>query len=153
MPQKIWIILFFVTSLISCADEEDKTSNIPQSAVSIDISYKNEPEFDNPYYYKKYYTGKNAEQAGYAGVLAITLYNSNGLVTLYAYDLCCPYEAPLKNELEVVEDNWTLKCPKCKSDYSLLNEGRPKSGPAADAGKRLRGYAVYKDAVFYRIRN
>jgi|GEM_PF-2029140 len=150
-------LLLFISVLIfiSCAKEENRDSDIPYAQVEIDINYKTEHQFDNAYYYKQYYTGKNTSAAGYVGVLAISLYsnNTNGTLILKAFELCCPYEAPLKNELNVVVDNWTLKCPKCNSQYSLIDDGRAKSGPAVADGKRLKSYAVYKGDVFYRIRN
>jgi len=144
--------LFFLSS---CGKEEREDNMIPNSPVEININFKNEPQFDNPYHYKKYYTGKdNIKSAGYVGVLAISLINPmNGGIYVAAYDLCCPFEAPAKNELQVVESSWTMKCPKCGSHYSLIDGGRAVSGVASDYAKRLRAYPVYKDDPFYRIRN
>lgn len=152
-PYLLFLLFSVSFFMSSCAKEEDRNNDIPQSRVEIDINFITEHQFDNPYYYKKYYTGQNAPSAGYIGVLAISLHDTNGSVTLRAFELCCPYEAPIRNELNIIEDNWTLQCPKCNSQYSLIDEGRPTSGPASTEGKRLRRYNVYKDAVFYRIRN
>jgi len=119
--------------------------------VYIDINYKTEPAFDNPFHYKKYYTGKdNIRAAGYVGILAICLYNSNGAIDVFAYELCCPHEAPQKNELQLKSDNWTLECPKCKSIFSLINGGKVVSGASTH---NLKRYAVRKNDVFYQIRN
>lgn len=150
-----WFCFMMLITLASCAKEESRENSIPYAAVEIDINYKNEYQFDNPYYYKQYYPGKdNIKSAGYVGVFAISLINPlNGSIYVAAFDLCCPYEAPARNELQLVKSSWTLKCPKCGSHYSLIDAGRAVSGVASDDSKKLKMYGVYKDEVFYRIRN
>lgn len=155
--QNTFILFLAIVLFSSCAKEEGYNNDVPYARVVIDISYKNETKFDNAYYYKKYYSGQNeVVYGGYVGVLAISLPDpSSGMTILRAYDLCCPYEGSQKNELKVNESNWTLQCPKCKSAFSLMysDDGRAVSAPASTSDKRLKRYSVYKDDVFYKIRN
>ncbi|MEN9918796.1 MAG: hypothetical protein RL662_1232 [Bacteroidota bacterium] len=145
--------LFFLSSLFilvsGCVKEEDTTSKVPYARVEIDINTTIENKFDNPYHHQKYYQNQaGVRYAGYGGVIVTSNADASWL---YAYDLCCPYEAPLKNELEVVGVGLKLRCPNCKSEYAIDNgTGRVVSGVATE---RLKRYIVLKDGSFYRIRN
>nr|WP_297169392.1 Rieske 2Fe-2S domain-containing protein [uncultured Dysgonomonas sp.] len=141
------IVAFFLLS--ACAKEENRDSTIPTRQVLIDINITLEHQFLNSYYYKKYYNNTGTvKYAGYAGVLAIS---NDEASWIYAYDLCCPHESPLINEIEVLKNQLQAQCPKCKSIYQIADgTGRVTSGPSKE---RLRSYRVMKDGNFFRIRN
>lgn len=144
-----YIFIITVISLLSaCAKEESQNSTVPTKLVEININITLEHQFQNPFYSKKYYNNTGTvKYAGYGGVLAI----SNAEVSwIYAYDLCCPHEAPLINEIEVIS-SLQAQCPKCKSIYQIADgTGRVTSGPSTE---RLRSYRIMKDGSFFRIRN
>jgi len=151
MKTYIFILFCIAILFLSCAKEENSSGNIPEMPVLIDINYKTEPNFDKAFYYKSYYTGKNnIAAAGYIGVFVISLYDSSGAISVYPFELCCPNEAPQKNELKLVTNNWRLRCPKCGSEFSLMDNGKSVSGPYKGY---LKKYRVRKNDVFYTIRN
>lgn len=137
------IILFCGVLLMSCGKEETLSSSIPYAAVAIDIQTQIEHEFNNPYHTKEYHTGVS----GYGGVIAISNFDAS---YIYAFDLCCPHEAPTKNIL-IKKNSLELECPKCKSVYSISDgSGRVVSGVSTE---RLRSYRVMRDGYYFRIRN
>lgn len=130
--------------LTSCAKEETRTSTIPYALVQIDIQTQIEHGFNNPYHTKEYHTNG---VSGYAGVIAISNLDASNI---YAFDLCCPHEAPTKNVL-TKKNSLELECLKCKSVYSIADgSGRVVSGVSTE---RLRSYRVIRDGYYYRIRN
>lgn len=144
-----YIFIITVISLLSaCAKEESQNSTVPTKLVEININITLEHQFQNPFYSKKYYNNTGTvKYAGYGGVLAISNAEASWI---YAYDLCCPHEAPLINEIEVIS-SLQAQCPKCKSIYQIADgTGRVTSGPSTE---RLRSYRVIKDGSFFRIRN
>lgn len=144
-----YIFIITVISLLSaCAKEEGRDSTIPTRLVEVNINITLEHQFQNPFYSKKYYNNTGTvKYAGYGGVLAISNAEASWI---YAYDLCCPHEAPLINEIEVIS-SLQAQCPKCKSIYQIADgTGRVTSGPSTE---RLRSYRVMKDGSFFRIRN
>lgn len=144
-----YIFIITVISLLSaCAKEERQNSTVPTKLVEININITLEHQFQNPFYSKKYYNNTGTvKYAGYGGVLAISNAEASWI---YAYDLCCPHEAPLINEIEVIS-SLQAQCPKCKSIYQIADgTGRVTSGPSTE---RLRSYRVMKDGSFFRIRN
>ena len=144
-----YIFIITVISLLSaCAKEESQNSTVPTKLVEININITLEHQFQNPFYSKKYYNNTGTvKYAGYGGVLAISNAEASWI---YAYDLCCPHEAPLINEIEVIS-SLQAQCPKCKSIYQIADgTGRVTSGPSTE---RLRSYRIMKDGSFFRIRN
>lgn len=146
----IAIILFLTVS--SCAKDETVNSSIPYAKVDIKINLILDNVFDNALQYKKYYPNKDGyAYVGYMGVVAI----SNAIPdNIYAYDLCCPYEAPRKVEIGI-ESAFKAKCPKCGSIFLLQNGGVAESGPAKESveTRRLKNYLVSKGDNYYRIFN
>lgn len=145
---KYIFIITIITVLSACAKEESRDSTIPTKLVEININITLEHQFQNPFYSRKYYNNTGTvKYAGYAGVLAISNAEASWI---YAYDLCCPHEAPLINEIQVISA-LQAQCPKCKSIYQIADgTGRVTSGPSTE---RLRSYRVMKDGSFFRIRN
>lgn len=142
------LIITIISLLSACAKEESRNNPVPISLVEVNINITLEHQFQNPYHTQKYYNNTGTvKYAGYAGVLAISNAEASWI---YAYDLCCPYEAPLVNEIEVISA-LQAQCPKCKSVYQIADgTGRATSGPS---NERLRSYRVIKDGSFFRIRN
>jgi len=134
-------IYALLTIITSCSKEDDWSSSVPYASVNISIQTQIENEFNNPLYSKQY------PNQGYAGVIVITNESASGI---YAYDLCCPHEAPQKNIL-VMDGSISVKCPKCNSKYSLTSGGQVESGPSTERLKEYRN--VRKNGSFYRIWN
>lgn len=135
------IVLFVLLIVWGCAKEEDLTTTVPYASVNIVINTISDNAFETPYHHKLY------NNEGYAGVIVIS--NTDASM-LYAFDLCCPYEAPSKNKLNV-KNAIQLECPSCKTVYNLDDGlGRPDSGPG---NKRLKRYYGSKDGKTYRFRN
>lgn len=141
-------VLITIVIFSSCAKEESRDSTIPTRQVLIDINIILENKFQNPFYSKPYYNNTGTvKYAGYAGVLAISNAEASWI---YAYDLCCPHEAPLIDEIEVIS-SLQAQCPKCKTVYQIADgTGKATSGPGTE---RLKSYRVMKDGSFFRIRN
>lgn len=138
------IIAFFLLS--ACAKEENRDSSIPYAKVEINIETKIENEFDNPFHFKIY------PNAGYGGVVAIS---SNlldfSVMNIFAYDMCCPYESPIKNQIQVLGNRLHAQCPKCKTVYDIAEgTGKAISGPGTE---RLKSYRVIKQNSRFEIRN
>lgn len=143
------IFLTFILFLYSCAKEESELSSVPDRRVEININTRIDNNFDNPFTSKKYYSGTNGIlYAGYGGVLIISNADASWL---YAYDLCCPKEVPFINELKVMDNLIQAKCPKCGSVYNIGNgTGKVESKPSEEG---LKKYAVFKDGIYFRVRN
>ena len=143
---KIKLFIFSICLVfISCAKEENTTTNIPYAQVEIDIQTQLKNEFLNSYHHETFESGN---KTGYAGVVAISNADAS---TIYAFDLCCPYEAPEKNKIVIKQGSPTGKCPKCNSVFNLADgSGSVVSGVATT---RLKGYRTMRDGNYYRIRN
>lgn len=138
-----YIVGFIIVVFFSaCAQEENRNSSVPFARVEIDIQTQIENEFNNPFYSKKY------ANWGYAGVIAISNAEASWI---YAYDMCCPREVPLKNEVEVLSNRLHAQCPKCKTVYNIADgTGKVISGPGSE---RLKTYRVIREGYLFRIRN
>ena len=145
MLRKIFYIIPLITvTLLGCAKEENLSSKIPFALVQIDIQTQVENNFNNPYYSKTY---TEAGTSGYAGVIAIA---NESASYIYAFDLCCPYEAPEKNIVNKI-NSIQVQCPKCGTIYNISNgTGNVQSGVGTE---KLKAYRVIKDGYYYRIRN
>lgn len=134
------VIILSLILFAACGKEEDKDSSIPERRVVIDINITLEHQFVKNYHTKTY------PNNGYGGVLVV----SDALTNIYAYDLCCPYEAPLINVIKVIND-LQAQCPKCKTIYNIADgTGRKESGIS---NEHLKRYKVYHDGDWFRIRN
>ncbi|PXV62086.1 hypothetical protein CLV62_12241 [Dysgonomonas alginatilytica] len=139
--------LITIVLLSACAKEENQNNTIPYASVIIDIQTQIENEFNNPFYSKSY------PNAGYGGVIAIS---SNlldlSVMNIFAYDMCCPYEAPQKNKIQQILDNRLhAQCPKCKTVYNIANgTGKVISGPGTQS---LKSYRVMREGYLFRVRN
>lgn len=140
----IYIIPIITTMLLSCAKEENLSSSIPFALVKIDIQTQVENDFNNPYYSKIY---TEAGYTGYAGVIAIANEDAS---YIYAFDMCCPYEAPEKNTVKKI-NTLQVQCPKCLTIYNIANgTGKVQSGHGTE---KLKPYRAIKEGYYYRIRN
>lgn len=142
--------------LSACAKEENKVSSVPFGKVDFSIETLIEHEFNNSFYWKKY------TNMGYAGVIVISSNLQDvSVMNIYAYDLCCPYEAPIKNEIQVLSNRLHAQCPKCKTVYHIADgTGRVipfKDGAgqiiSAPGTERLKRYNVMREGTRFRIRN
>lgn len=140
----IYILPLLAIFFLGCAKEENLSSSIPFALVQIDIQTQVENEFDNPYYSKMY------TEPGYTGYGGVIVISNETASYLYAFDMCCPYEAPEKNVVQKI-NSLQVQCPKCKTIYTISNgTGKVESGPG---NEKLKAYRVYIDGNYYRIRN
>lgn len=138
------LFLFSIFILTACGKEESYTSSVPNRQVDILINTTIEHEFNNAFYSKEY------PSQGYAGVIVISYNDYNSNLSLAAFDLCCPYEAPGKNTLSQI-NKLQVQCPNCKSIFNIGDgTGRCQSGPGTE---RLKSYYVSKNGTSYRISN
>lgn len=144
IKQFIFIATLTLITFAGCAKEESLTSSIPAALVQIDIQTQLENNFNNPYTTKTY---TQTGYTGYGGVIAISNADASWI---YAFDMCCPYEAPEKNSV-VVYNSLQVQCPKCKTIYNIANgSGKVESGIGSE---KLKSYHVIRDGYYYRIRN
>ncbi len=136
------LISIFICNIVSCI-QEPENSNIPNSNVNfyIDVSLSGSDNSlaDGLLGNSKIYTKTNPSELspngsyGYSGVVVVRAYDNN----LYAFDICCPYEADRSITLE--KDGYFLKCPKCGSTFEIGNgTGVPNSGPATQQLKKYQ---------------
>lgn len=141
----------------SCGDEEADYT-IPWSEVNFQINLNSlDKDLNAGGAWKIFTTPRLASDiCGYSGLLVLNsglLYEDNYTSILYAYDICCPYEKVRSTVVAPSEDGITAQCPKCKTVYQLLNNGRVQSGVGSE---RLQPYRVYFDRNspgIYRILN
>lgn len=61
----------------------------------------------------------------------------------HAFDLACPVENSKDYAVHVEDNGVTIKCDNCGSEFSLIQNGIPLQGPAAEKLLTLRRYNVY----------
>ena len=136
------IILVCTIFILNGCIVEPENSNIPNSRVNfyIDASISGTDNhladglLGNTRIYTQTEPSKLSPNGsyGYSGVVVVRAYDNN----LYAFDICCTYEANKNIALE--DDGFFLKCPKCGSVFEIGNgTGYVNSGPAT---KKLKKY-------------
>lgn len=137
--------------LTTCVDESEKLT-IPFAAVSFEVhrgSY--DVELRNPLAHKIFTDPDRrlvTDRFGYAGLLVVADITGQ---TLFAYDLCCPYEDS-KNIKVLPGNDGKAECPSCGSVFvTMYGQGSVVSGPAKQSLQRYQVIPVYQDV--YRIVN
>ncbi|MDL2243420.1 hypothetical protein LJB84_01060 [Bacteroidales bacterium OttesenSCG-928-J19] len=152
--KKVIVLLFLAVAALAC-DKELYTS-IPDSLVSFTVHLGDIDADLNTGTAYKTFKSKRAEtdRIGYGGLLVVSSPGSHlNNVTLYAYDLACPYE--VRREIRVNPVNMsgsgkvptaiTAVCPECGSEFDISNgTGQPMKGSKAKYG--LKVYHVAKQA-------
>lgn len=142
------IITIFSFLLFGCTPEPEN-SNIPNSRVNfyIDVSISGVDNHlaDGLLGNSKIYTKNNPSKLspngsyGYGGVVVVRAYDNN----LYAFDICCTYEA--NRDIILEDDGFFLKCPKCNSIFEIGNgTGYVNQGPAL---QRLKKYKLTQNST------
>ncbi len=142
-------ILLLLTVVLTACNNVVENTNIPYSRVSflIDVSPTGadkelrEGLMGNC----KVYNGKSPAVLspgigayGYSGVVVTRATDDK----LYAFDMCCPYEA--KKDIVLKADGFFMNCPVCGSQFSIGNgSGYVNKGPAAQP---LKTYHVYRSS-------
>lgn len=141
MKLKAFILTSIIFFLGGCMPEPENT-NIPNARVSfyLDVSISGvdyhlaDGLLGNSIIYTKYSPSQLSPNGsyGYSGVVVVRAYDNN----LYAFDICCTYEADRDVTLE--DDGFFLTCPQCGSVFEIGNgTGFVNSGPAT---QRLKKY-------------
>lgn len=141
MRLKAFILTSIIFFLGGCMPEPENT-NIPNARVSfyLDVSISGVDNhladglLGNSRIYTKYSPSQLSPNGsyGYSGVVVVRAYDNN----LYAFDICCTYEADRDVTLE--DDGFFLTCPQCGSVFEIGNgTGFVNSGPAT---QRLKKY-------------
>lgn len=134
------IVLCLVVLLAMSCNKVD-VSNIPYAPVylELDLTFKDKDLVGSLNF--KEITSANGQnygtQLGYAGVLVVSGFDSNGNTKYYAYDLCCPHEAQRTVTVKADNTGWA-KCPKCDTKYEIAyGTGTPSEGPSEFALTRF----------------
>ncbi|MBK5720277.1 hypothetical protein JGH11_05275 [Dysgonomonas sp. Marseille-P4677] len=94
------------------------------------------------------------ESVGYSGLLVVSnIIQENGVVSLSAFDLCCPNEKMRDIVVVPSSSDGTATCTKCKSIFDLYSGlGNVKSGPSKTGLQRYTVQSEGNGTVFYIIR-
>lgn len=155
MKIKILILTSIILFFYGCIPEPENT-NIPNARVSfyldVSISGVDYQLADGSLGISKIYTKYNPSQLspngsyGYSGVVVVRAYDNN----IYAFDICCTYEADRDVALE--DDGFFLTCPQCGSVFEIGNgTGFVNSGPATQRLKKY--YTTQNSSQKIRIYN
>ena len=155
MKLKTLIIIGIIFILTGCIIEPEN-SNIPNARVNfyIDTSISGVDHHlaDGLLGNSRIYTKEEPSQLspngsyGYSGVVVVRAYDNY----LYAFDICCPYEA--NKDIALEDDGFFLNCPKCGSVFEIGNgTGYVNSGPATQRLKKY--YTTQNSSQKIRIYN
>lgn len=94
------------------------------------------------------------ESVGYSGLIVVSnIIQENGVVSLSAFDLCCPNEKIREITVVPSTSDGTAICPKCNSVFDLYSGiGNVKSGPSKTGLQRYRVRSESNNTVFYVTR-
>ena len=147
---KLRITIFIgIIFLLSGCFQEPENSNIPNTRVNfyIDASISGVDNHlaDGLLGNSKIYTKEDPASLspngnyGYSGVVVVRAYDNY----LYAFDICCTYEAD--REIALKDDGFFLTCPQCGSVFEIGNgTGFVNSGPAT---QRLKKYHTTQNST------
>jgi hypothetical protein len=139
----LFFLIFIITGTESCRD--DKNDWVPYVLVNLvldlqtDLSYLGVSETaiilpnDNGFGVLHFASPKNPEitlgQAVYGNGLIIYRIDINEFAV---YDITCTFKASSDYCALEMDDTWLVpKCPCCESEFNILLEASPISGPAA----------------------
>lgn len=121
---KRFLTCFLIVLVCSCTKTIE--SPIPYARVNlkIDLRYEDK-DLVGPYFHKEFTVARNAgESVGYGGILVVCGAEN----TYFAYDLCCPNEAPKKIRIEANDIGQAI-CPECGTLYDTgFGNGNPLKG-------------------------
>ena len=161
MKRSVIIALSLLFTLAACVDETDRYT-IPFAPVNFTVDLLGyDHKLNNALSYKVF-TEKDrrvdSDRFGFAGLLVVAVVNGNTL-SLFAYDLCCPYEDSKIIKVEPRSDG-KAECPVCGSVYvtmdgntsghTMYGFGTPEKGPSSEA---LQSYRVILQNGVYHISN
>lgn len=143
--------LLLLLHFTACVDETEGFT-IPYAPVNFEVHLESfDVELRNAMAYKVFTEAerrRDTDRFGYAGLLVVTDITGN---TLFAYDLCCPYEDN-KNIRVIPGNDGKVKCTSCGSVFvTLYGQGNVVSGPAKQTLQRYQVIPLYQDT--YRISN
>lgn len=150
----ILIANLFIFVTLSCGKEEIRDIIPGYPNFKIDLNNQ-DADLRGPGTIKIYTKPRlDRESVGYSGLLVVSnIIQENGVVSLSAFDLCCPNEKMREVVVVPSTSDGTATCSKCKTVYDLYSGlGNVKSGPSKNG---LQRYNVRKEgngAVFYITR-
>lgn len=140
-----WLVIMLSGLLhVGCTDRTDEFT-IPFAPVNYTIDLQGyDHELNNPLSYK-IFTGKDrrldTDRFGFAGLLVVADATGN---TLFAYDLCCPYEDN-KEIIVIPVNDGRAHCPSCGSIFiTHYGQGSVATGPASQPLQRYRVTLLYQ---------
>lgn len=151
MRRPVVVLLLLLLLCTACVDEAEEFT-IPIAPVNFEMHLASfDVELRNALAYKIFTEEarrRDTDRFGYAGLLVVADMTGN---TLYAYDLCCPYEDN-KSISVVPGGNGKAECPSCGSVFVTMHgQGNVVKGPARQPLQRYRVIPTYQDT--YRISN
>jgi len=151
MKSGVIIALSLLFTFAACVDETDR-STIPFAPVNFTVDLLGYDHILNNALSYKVFTEKDrrvdSDRFGFAGLLVVADATGN---TLFAYDLCCPYEDS-KSIKVLPGDEGKVKCPSCGSVFATMyGQGNVVSGPASQSLQRYRVIPLHPGV--YRLSN
>lgn len=132
--KKVILLVLLLFIVCACGNEVPRNT-IPYAQVNFRIDINGlDYELKEPLAYKIFTEGRIAsDKIGYGGLLIVSDLTGN---SLFAYDLCCPYEDNKDIKVKPQSDG-TAKCQTCGSVFSTLyGLGTPESGPSEEPLQR-----------------
>jgi hypothetical protein len=161
--RKISVSLFLLLITVSACVDDSSHLTVPYAPVRFRIDL-NGPDYQlkTPLSFLTFSEKDmrlNTDRFGFAGLLIVSDATGN---TIYAYDLCCPYEE--SREIKVIPGNeGEAVCPSCGSVFvtmfglsdnnGMRGLGSVKSGPATDPLQSYIVRAVPYQSGSYNIMN
>lgn len=154
----MWRALSFVCIGICLSCAKTIETRIPYRPVNLELDLTYQDKALNAIQAHKTYTQQHIDQAnertGFGGVLVFHGLSGSGTDAFYAFDAACPYEASTQVLVEVDDAAVNAVCPKCGSQFELLNGlGNPVAGPSAEEKQALQRYVVNRDGNKIYIHN
>ncbi len=152
--KRIFCCLLLLLFAVSC--DKKYTSNIPDDFpvyIELDLTFEDKDLYGPSSH--KIFTNDNlnptrVRAVGFGGVIVLHALEGG----FYAFDLACPYEGKRDTRLEIDENSIYAICPKCNSRFDIsYGIGNAESGPANEAGFRMKSYSVNKAGNNVSIRN
>ena len=127
----VFLFLFFVMIVESCTDES-QIFTIPYAPVSFRIDLNGlDYELKEALTFKTFTEKRLSEdKIGFSGILLVSDITAS---SIYAYDLCCPYEDNKSIKVDPLIGG-KAKCNNCGSVFvTMYGLGTPESGPSNES--------------------
>jgi hypothetical protein len=152
---KYIVVVIAALLFTACGKEEEKIIVPGYPNFKVDINNQ-DTELRTPGNMKVFTKPRLAgESVGYSGLLVVSnIIQDNGVISLSAYDLCCPNEKLREVAVVPSAEDGIATCSKCGKMYDLFSGGYEKSSTSSSR-LRLQFYTVRSESnntIFYIYR-